>query len=197
MMPFFSKHYGGKRLMARRLPPFVIPKAAKLCCLLPLLLCLLASCASKSSLTQRDYRALAKAGIALGVDIDYDDDHPLFLEAAKWMGTPYRNGGNSKRGIDCSGLTHHIYKKAYHKKIPRTTREQYESCRTTVRRPSQLQQGDLVFFHPAGKRKTCNHVGIFLKDGKFIHASSSRGVVVDRLDSKHWAQLWLSGGRKE
>lgn len=161
-------------------------------CFCLLLLGLLSSC--RSAGPAYDYRTLARAGIALGIDIDQDDNHKLYVEAAKWLGVPYRNGGNSKRGIDCSGLTWAIYNKVYRHKLERTSDGQLKhDCRKISKR--QLQEGDLVFFHGKRSRRTANHVGVYLKDNKFIHASSSRGVIVSDLDETYWKRYWLAGGR--
>ncbi len=157
-----------------------------------LLLCLFASC--RSIAPSYNYRELARAGIKLGMDIEKDDNHKLYVEAAKWIGVPYKNGGNSKRGIDCSGLTSTLYNKVYRIKLDRTSDGQLKkNCRKVSKR--HLQEGDLVFFHGKRSRRTANHVGLYLKDNKFIHASSSRGVMVSDLDETYWKRNWLSGGR--
>lgn len=140
-----------------------------------------------------DYKALAKASIKLGIDIDLNDNHHLYIEAAEWIGTPYRSGGNSKRGTDCSGLSSHLYKKVYHTKLPRTSAEQYaESTKVTKR---NLREGDLVFFTSKNSRKQVSHSGIYLKEGKFIHASTSQGVIISNLDERYYTTHWKSGGR--
>lgn len=191
---FLLRFVGGKFPFAGSLPLFAGRKWLHALCL-AVMAALLSACSAKTHLTERDYHALARAGITLGVDIDYADNHKLFVEASEWVGAPYRYGGNSKRGVDCSGLTRQIYKKVYRKRLSRSSREQYENDCRRIRRKSQLQQGDLVFFRTPGSGRKCGHVGIFLKDGKFIHASSSRGVVVDELDSSYWRKYWLAGGR--
>lgn len=70
---------------------------------------LLASCGT--SAPRYNYKELARASIRLNMDIDMKDNHQLYVESAAWLGVPYRGGGNSKRGVDCSGLTSHLYKK--------------------------------------------------------------------------------------
>lgn len=159
---------------------------------------LLSSCHSSRSVyyKNRDIRELARAGLALGFDIEADDDWALMVESARWLGTPYRYGGNDRRGVDCSGLTVQIYKSVYGKSLHRRSADQYELDCKKVRR-GKLKCGDLVFFVTSGKvrRKNINHVGIYLKDDKFIHASSSRGVVVDNLNSKYYTDCWIGGGK--
>ena len=139
-----------------------------------------------------DYRALVRAADRLGVDIGPKDHHALYLEAAQWIGTPYRSGGQSRKGTDCSGFVRQVYKKVYDIDLPRSTTEQVEEGKRVRRR--KLREGDLVFFH-GSKRRRANHVGIYLKEGKFVHASTSRGVMVSRLDEDYWDEHWLRGRR--
>lgn len=160
--------------------------------LLPALLLLcLSSC--HTSAPRLDYRVLARASVRLGMDIGPKDNHRLYLTAAEWIGTPYRNGGHTKRGTDCSGLAREIYRKVYHVRLPRSTSEQMKACRKVARR--QLKEGDLVFFHNGKSRKKVTHVGIYLKDDKFVHASTSRGVIVSSLNEDYWHRCWMRGGR--
>lgn len=160
--------------------------------LLPALLLLcLSSC--HTSAPQLDYRALARASVQLGMDIGPKDNHRLYLTAAEWIGTPYRSGGHTKRGTDCSGLTGEIYRKVYRVRLPRSTGEQLAACRKVARRG--LKEGDLVFFHNGKSRKKVTHVGIYLKDDKFVHASTNRGVIVSSLNEDYWRRRWMRGGR--
>lgn len=140
-----------------------------------------------------DYRTLAKASIRLGVDIGLQDNHKLYVSAAEWIGVPYRAGGDSKRGTDCSGLVAQLYKKVYHTRLSRSTGGQLKESHKISRR--NLREGDLVFFTSRNSRKKVAHVGIYLKDGKFIHASTGRGVIVSSLKEKYYTQYWLCGGR--
>lgn len=151
----------------------------------------LSSC--HTSAPRLDYKALAKSSVCLGIDIDLTDNHNLYINAAEWLGTPYRAGGESKRGTDCSGLVSQLYKKVYHTRLPRSTDEQLEESSKISRR--NLREGDLVFFTSRSSRKKVAHVGIYLKDGKFIHASTSQGVIVSNLKEKYYTQYWLCGGR--
>ena len=141
-----------------------------------------------------DYQKLAKASIKLGMDIDLTDNHKLYIEAAEWMGVPYRYGGESKKGVDCSGLTAHIYKKVYRKKLERSSEEQRSSnCYKITKR--NLKEGDLVFFSNNKSKKKAPHVGIYLKNNKFIHSSTSQGVIISDLEENYYHKYWLSAGR--
>ncbi|MEG1580344.1 MAG: C40 family peptidase [Bacteroidaceae bacterium] len=158
-------------------------------------LLLLVSCKSSHSVQKAYMTQLAKASITLGIDIDKHDDHALFLESAHWIGVPYRYGGNNEAGIDCSGLSSVIYNKVYHTPIPRTSSKQYTQSHHKSKKHKKLKQGSLLFFtSPKANSNTCSHVGIFLKDDKFIHASSSRGVMISRLSETYWQQNWLGSG---
>ena len=155
-----------------------------------LLICL-SSC--HTSAPRLDYKALAQASIRMGVDIGIEDNHQLYLNATEWLGTPYRGGGDSKRGTDCSGLVSQLYKKVYRMRLSRSTDDQLKESNRISRR--NLREGDLVFFTSPGSRKKVAHVGIYLKNGKFVHASTSQGVIVSDLKEKYYTQHWLCGGR--
>ena len=153
---------------------------------------LLGSC--RTVAPRYDYQELAKASIRLGIDIDMKDNHALYVESANWLGVPYRGGGTTMRGVDCSGLTSAIYHKVYRKSLERNSEDQRKKdCRKVKK--GKLKEGDLVFFHNGRKKKRATHVGIYLKDSKFIHASTSQGVIISRLDEEYWKKHWLSGGR--
>lgn len=151
----------------------------------------LSSCGTRAP--RYDYRALAQAAIRLEMDIDKDDNHKLYIESSKWIGVPYRTGGNTRKGVDCSGLTCNIYKTVYRKKLQRSSEKQRKkNCRKVARR--NLREGDLVFFHNGRNKRTANHVGIYLKDNKFIHASNA-GVIVSSLNEPYYKKYWMQGGR--
>lgn len=158
--------------------------------LLGLMFCL-SSC--HTSAPRLDYKALAQASVRLGMDIELTDNHKLYVNAAEWIGTPYRAGGDSRHGTDCSGLVSQLYKKTYRMRLSRSTDGQLKESNKIARR--NLREGDLVFFTSRSSRKKVAHVGIYLKDGKFIHASTSQGVIVSSLKEKYYTQHWLCGGR--
>lgn len=151
----------------------------------------LSSC--RSSAPRLDYRALARASVLLGVDIKLEDNHKLYLEAAEWIGVPYRAGGDSKRGTDCSGFTCQLYRKVYRTQVPRNTEDLKKESSKVAKR--NLREGDLVFFSSNRSKKKVAHVGIYLKNGRFIHASTSKGVIVSSLNEDYYTRHWMSGGR--
>ena len=147
----------------------------------------------RTSAPRLDYKALAKASIRLGVDINLEDNHKLYMESADWIGVPYRGGGDSKRGTDCSGLTYQVYRKVYRTQLPRNTEDLKKKNNKVSKR--NLREGDLVFFTSRNSGKKVAHVGIYLKNGKFIHASTSKGVIVSNLNEDYYTKHWISGGR--
>lgn len=151
----------------------------------------LSSC--RSSAPRLDYKALARASVLLGVDIKLEDNHKLYLEAAEWIGVPYRAGGDSKRGTDCSGFTCQLYRKVYRTQVPRNTEDLKKESNKVAKR--NLREGDLVFFSSNRSKKKVAHVGIYLKNGRFIHASTSKGVIVSSLNEDYYTRHWMSGGR--
>ncbi|RUR33479.1 glycoside hydrolase [Vreelandella andesensis] len=114
----------------------------------------------------------------------------LLEQHQRWAGTPYRIGGTSKQGIDCSALVRNVFRDSFNLELPRTTYDQVNEGRPIDRQ--ELQAGDLVFFRPPGQY---NHVGIYVGDGRFLHASSSRGVMISRLDNSYWQRYYWQSRR--
>lgn len=114
----------------------------------------------------------------------------LRAAADDWANTPHDLGGTSQRGVDCSGLVQSVYTNRFDVSVPRTTEKQVHAG-TRVQR-SKLQPGDLVFFRPSWKQR---HVGIYLSDGDFLHASSSNGVSVSSLQNDYWTERWWQARR--
>jgi len=112
--------------------------------------------------------------------------------AKPWMGAPYVYGGTSPDGVDCSGFVQQIYIQVFDIKLPRTTAEMYE--RGTFVRGNWLQCGDLLFFKNIRGRGV-DHVGIYIGENRFIHASSSRGVVISDLTSDYYLEHFVSARR--
>jgi cell wall-associated NlpC family hydrolase len=108
----------------------------------------------------------------------------------KWRGTPYVDGGMSPTGIDCSGYTVLAYRDLFGVNLPRTALEQSASGREIPRHG--LRSGDLVFFNTGRSKK---HVGIYLYDDQFVHASLSRGVTLSSLDDPYWQERYWQSRR--
>ncbi|SHL05180.1 C40 family peptidase [Rhodothermus profundi] len=112
----------------------------------------------------------------------------LMAAVARWQGTPHRWGGLDHRGIDCSGLVLRVYQEAFGLTLPRTTEAQAQLGRPVPRQA--WQAGDLVFFRFNRKER---HVGIYLGDGRFVHASSSQGVTISTLNDPYWHRhYWMA-----
>ena len=109
-----------------------------------------------------------------------------------WLGTRYDFGGTSRTGIDCSAFTRTVYETVARVQLPRTASMQYEVGRT-VRR-SDLRFGDLVFFHTR-RHARVSHVGMYLGDNLFAHASSRYGVTISSLESTYYSKRLLGGRR--
>ncbi|XKM14618.1 NlpC/P60 family protein [Orbaceae bacterium ac157xtp] len=107
-----------------------------------------------------------------------------------WQKTPYKYGGNTKKGIDCSGLVMKFYSDYYKKALPRVTEKQSEYGDNVT----NLIAGDLVFFK-TGKGKTGLHVGIYYKNGKFLHVSSTKGVTLSNLTDPYWHKRYWKATR--
>ena len=127
----------------------------------------------------------------IGIALEYT---PISLKLYEfvfdWIGKPYRFGGESKKGIDCSALTKELYNKVFEIYIPRNSLQQYKYVQSINK--NDLQTGDLVFFKI--KSKTITHVGIYLGDNKFIQ-SSKAGVNIASLEQEYWSKYYYKGGR--
>ncbi len=110
--------------------------------------------------------------------------------AQDWEGTPHRLGGLDRAGIDCSGLVVRIYEDLFGRRLPRTTGALARSGRPTA--PNDLAPGNLVLFRPPGSKP---HVGIYLGRNEFVHASTTRGVMISRLDERYWHRSFWTARR--
>lgn len=112
----------------------------------------------------------------------------IYQQHQDWQGTRYAWGGTSKRGVDCSGLVVVTFRDQLGISLPRTTAQQSQAGSRIGR--NELNAGDLVFFKTDAKGR---HVGIYIEDGKFLHASTSKGVMISHLDDYYWQdKFWLA-----
>lgn len=157
---------------------------------------LFSSCGSRKRVAlSSDFKGPKELSRIYGVRLTPNDNIYLYNEGAKWLGTPHRMGGSTRKGVDCSGFVAIVYREVYGKRLARSSADMLKhNCKKVSR--SKLREGDLVFFHTGGsKKKTPNHVGIYLKNGRFIHTSTSRGVTVSSLSEPYYTRSWLTGGR--
>jgi lipoprotein Spr len=109
----------------------------------------------------------------------------------EWWGTRYSLGGTTKDGVDCSGFSQIVIGNLYNLQLPRTAQEQYQKSEKI--KDEELREGDLVFFHTGGR--AISHVGVYLKNNKFVHASTSQGVMISDLADSYWSSKYKGGGR--
>ncbi len=107
----------------------------------------------------------------------------LYQQHAQWQGTPYQLGGMSRQGVDCSGFVQLTFNEILGLQLPRTTRAQARL--PTKVKQGHLRAGDLLFFK-IPKQGKLYHVGIYLEDNKFLHASTSKGVIISSLANTYW-----------
>ncbi len=108
-----------------------------------------------------------------------------------WYGTKYKYGGMSKAGVDCSGFCNILYSQIYNKEITRTTAGLSKEINRVGK--NKLKEGDLVFFNISKKKNS--HVGVYLKNNRFVHASTSKGVLISNLNNPYYKKAYSKGGR--
>ena len=141
-----------------------------------------------------DYSALQfKFAILENASVEDLNNPKLLSFMDYWYGTPYHYGGSTRDGIDCSAFAILLMSSVYGvTTLPRTSKEQYEFTHRVSR--SELQEGDLVFFHTLGKRRVVTHVGVYLRNNKFIHASVS-GVMISDMNDGYYDKHYIGAGR--
>jgi lipoprotein Spr len=142
--------------------------------------------------TKRDEELIKKYEELIGQKIDARESLPLYQALDGWMGVPYKYGSNTRKGTDCSGFTGCIYREVYKIEIPRSSEDQFKKAKPIKKK--QLREGDLVFFRIEEKKKA-SHVGIYLGNNKFAHASTSKGVRIDDLESEYYRKYFIGAGR--
>lgn len=114
----------------------------------------------------------------------------IYLQYQQWKGTRYKMGGLSRTGVDCSGFVYLTYRQQLGIELPRTTRQQ---AKVGAEIPAnELRSGDLVFFKTGFRSR---HVGIYLGNDQFVHASTKQGVMLSRLDDVYWQKTYWHARR--
>lgn len=108
-----------------------------------------------------------------------------------WYGVPYKYGGCQKAGVDCSCFTNLLYEKVYDKRIARSAADMFKSCDEISLQDAKT--GDLVFFKIGGN--TISHVGVYIKNKLFVHASNSKGVIINSLDEAYYKKYFFCAGK--
>jgi lipoprotein Spr len=174
-----------------------LPALILSCFLLPLW----TSCGSRHKLsteqnsisTATELKIRQKYAALLGVPEKDLDNLPLYEFIDKWTGTPYLYGGKTKNGIDCSGFTEKLFLEVYHKELIGSSADLFKLCR--MESMEKLREGDLVFFKIESDK--ISHVGVYLANGKFVHATVHRGVMIDDLKEAYYTKYYYKGGRIE
>lgn len=137
---------------------------------------------------EKEYIDLSKK---LNLEVGKKDNVKLYSFVADWLGTPHQLGKCERNGIDCSCFIRLMYQQVYALNIPRSSKEMFDASNKIDTK--ELKEGDLVFFNI--KSTKVSHVAVYLKDGWFAHVSTSKGVMINNLSEKYYAQYYLSGGR--
>ena len=114
----------------------------------------------------------------------------LLIQYQEWQGVPYRLGGTNKRGVDCSAFTQLTFLQQLGVNLPRTTEDQVTQGKQVSL--AILAPGDLLFYRSSIKVR---HVGVYLGEGQFLHASTSRGVMISELDNPYWVEHFWQARR--
>jgi lipoprotein Spr len=146
---------------------------------------------SSSSKIENASKIQIKYALLLDTEVEQLQNASLYAGIDEWLGTRYRLGGTTKDGIDCSAFVQILYITQFGINIPRTAREQYDATNRISR--TELKEGDLVFFNTQGG---VSHVGLYLQNNKFVHASSS-GVTISDLFEPYWERRFIGVGRYE
>ena len=153
----------------------------------------LVACHSKRdvAIANTEKSSIAKYAALVGVPEDDFKNKKLihFLEA--WYGVPYKYGGTEKTGIDCSHLTCKIMQDVYNKKVAGTAVDLEKMCDHV--KESKLKEGDLVFFKI--ESKSISHVGVYIANNHFMHASTKKGVMISDLNEAYFKKYYYTAGR--
>ncbi|MBC7745662.1 MAG: C40 family peptidase [Flavobacterium sp.] len=169
-------------------PPFIILS----------ILILFSSCKSKKFITDASGPSSKnisgnlkeRYSIILGVSSNMLANEKLYTFIDSWMGVPHRIGGLDKNGIDCSGFAVLLEKEVYLKSLPRTATQMADQVKRKYE--EDLKEGDLVFFNFDGQK--FSHVGVYLQNNKFVHASTSKGIMISDLKNPWYYKYFSRAG---
>ncbi len=126
-----------------------------------------------------------------GLVVNNCEKQGMYLEVYKWIGTPYRYGGETEKGLDCSGFSNKIYENYFGKTLQGGSRDIFKTVQ-----PIDLDfatEGDLLFF--TIRKGQISHVGIYLGNGKFVHATTRAGVIISDLGEPYYQRTFFAAGR--
>lgn len=127
----------------------------------------------------------------LGVSQSSITNKSLYAFIEDWYGVPYKYGGKTKSGVDCSGFTSILFKEIYGKEVGGSSANIYTQCKPIS--TGELKEGDLVFFKI--ETKDVSHVGIYLQNNKFVHATTKAGVMINDLNEDYYRRYFSGSGR--
>jgi murein DD-endopeptidase / murein LD-carboxypeptidase len=168
-----------------------------------LLICLLAAmlggCRAHKRLSSTENKTTATSpqqlkknyAALLGVDENKIENVALYALIDAWYGTSYKYGGCSKDGVDCSNFAGIVYQEIYKKKLTGSSAAIFNQCKAIQK--NELQEGDLVFFKI--EKNTISHIGVYLQNNKFVHATTKKGVMINNLDEVYYKTYFFKGGR--
>ena len=142
---------------------------------------------NKSIVSQRE---IHKYEEKLGISLPETSNIEFIKVIVPWLGSPYKYGGNSINGTDCSGFVSSIFSSFFKIELDRTSLLIFQNARKINK--SEVKEGDLVFFKTDGKK--VSHVGITITPNHFIHASSKKGVVVNSLNEPYYSKNFVAFG---
>ncbi|MEW6654381.1 MAG: C40 family peptidase [Bacteroidota bacterium] len=146
----------------------------------------------ESTIDRKQFIANYKNYINPDVPLGFREE--ILLQVIRYLETPYKFGGNTESGIDCSGFTLQVFEKSTGTKLPRTAKEQFAVGEKVEM--EDLAFGDLVFFNTR-RRTNPGHVGIYIGDDQFIHSSTSLGVTISSLDEPYYKKRYVGARRIE
>lgn len=140
----------------------------------------------------KTYKTLEeKYSYLLGTAKENITNKKLYSFIEDWYGAPYQYGGKTKKGIDCSGFTSILFKQVFGKELSGSSSAIYNQCKRISKK--ELQEGDLVFFKIDSKE--VSHVGIYLQNHKFVHATTKAGVRIDNVNDEYYRKYFWAVGR--
>lgn len=145
---------------------------------------------SKESTFDKNSTIQIKYAELLQVSSEFIENLTLYKFIDKWIGVEYKFGGLTFEGVDCSGFANILYKEVYKKDLPRSSNEIAKIINPKPK--NKLSEGDLLIFDIDGKKNS--HVGIFLANDRFIHASTSKGVIISTLNLPYYQKTFSKAG---
>ena len=145
---------------------------------------------SRSVRTKNEGSLIERYAHVLGVAEGKLRNEKLYRFIDQWMGVPHRTGGMDRNGIDCSGFTSILGKEIYNQQLPRIARQMADQVKRKYE--NELEEGDLVFFDFKGQK--FSHVGVYLHNNKFVHASTSKGVIISDLKDPWYYKYFSRAG---